>query len=440
MLQREYLKQACAAINRRFVGSEGRKRVLANSGWLILDRVLRAVAGLLVGAWMARYLGPSQFGLLSYVLAFTALFQAIANLGADAIVVRDIAHDRDAAPEILGTVLALRIASGMACWLLCVGVVAASTGDSRTIVLAAIVSASIVFQASDTVDLWFQSQTQSRLTVSAKLAALGLSTALKVGLILVEAPLVAFAAVFTFDAAACALAMIYVYRRYPTDRAWSHVRQRALPLLKESWPLLASATAIMVYMRVDQIMIKQMLGDAALGIYAAALPLSQLWQVLPLTLAVSLAPFITRRKASNEASYRRLMVLLFRGFFYLGVAVTLLTWLVSEPLVNGLFGPAFAQSAKVADIHVASNIFCFLGIARGLWLINERRFAVLLYGTLLAGATGVLLNWLLLPRIGVVGAAWTAIAVQFVAAFLINMFLDRNSFRMQLEAIFFWRS
>ncbi|HEY6643529.1 flippase [Povalibacter sp.] len=434
------MKGAQATLREWFAGSESRRRVLVNSGWLIFDRGIRAVAGLLVGAWMARYLGPSQFGLLSYALAFTALFQAIANLGADAIVVRDIARDHDAAAEILGTVLALRLTAGGICWMLCVSAVAVLTGDRQTVVLTAIIAASLVFQSADTVDLWFQSQMLSRLTVVAKLGALCLSTALKVVLILVEAPLAAFAAVVALDVAACALAMSYVYRLHPTAGPWKRVRQRALPLLKESWPLLVSGLSIMIYMRIDQIVIKQILGDTALGIYAAALPLSQIWQVLPMTLITSLAPFITRRKAADEASYQRLLVLVFRGFFYLGVGVTLLTWLISEPLVRLLFGTAFSEAVQVANIHVASNIFCFLGLARSLWLINERRFAVLLCGTLLAGATGILLNWLLLPRIGVVGAAWTAIAVQFVACFLINLVLEPKSFRMQLEAIFFWKS
>jgi O-antigen/teichoic acid export membrane protein len=105
--------------------------------------------------------------------------------------------------------------------------------------------------------------------------------------------------------------------------------------------------------------------------------------------------------------------------------------------VRGLFGPQFADGAVILAVHSVSNIFCFLGIAHGLWLVNERRFAVRLHGTVLAALSALAMNFVLLPRIGLVGAAYAAIVAQLVAAFLINLFLDRRSFRLQCDAIFF---
>lgn len=188
----EPLRQLFALIDKlrhATTGSAGRRAVTANSGWLLFDKLTRSLLGLLVGAWVARHLGPTQFGLLAYVLAFIALFQAIANLGADAIIVRDIAQHPDSAPEILGTALGLRAGFGVLCWAVAVGCVAALNADApRTILMAAIVGSVLVFQASDTVDLWFQSQSRSRLTVFAKLSAYLLSNGIKVGLILCDAP------------------------------------------------------------------------------------------------------------------------------------------------------------------------------------------------------------------------------------------------------------
>ncbi|GLS97677.1 flippase [Piscinibacter gummiphilus] len=437
----EPLRQLFALIDKlrhATTGSAGRRAVTANSGWLLFDKLTRSLLGLLVGAWVARHLGPTQFGLLAYVLAFIALFQAIANLGADAIIVRDIAQHPDSAPEILGTALGLRAGFGVLCWAVAVGCVAALNADApRTILMAAIVGSVLVFQASDTVDLWFQSQSRSRLTVFAKLSAYLLSNGIKVGLILCDAPLEAFAAVTAFDALACTAGLFMAYRRMRTPQRWRFVLPRATRLAGEAWPFMLSGVSIMVYARIDQIMIKEILGDHSLGIYAAALPLSQFWQVIPLTLATSLAPFIARRKIADERDYQRSLVLVFRAFFYMGVGCAAFTWLVSGILVIHLFGPAFAEATHTLNVHAISNVFCFLGVAHGLWLVNERRFAVRLYGTLLAGLTTIAMNMLLLPRLGTVGAAYAAIAAQFVAAVLINLFLDPRSFRMQCDAIFF---
>jgi PST family polysaccharide transporter len=420
------------------VGSTSGRQVAVNSGWLLLDKLVRALLGLVVGAWVARHLGPSQFGSLAYVIAFIALFQAVANLGADAIVVRDISQDPDSTHQILGTSLTLRLSAGLLCWVGATICMAMLNPDSpRTVLMTAIVGGVLAFQAADTVDLWFQSQSQSRRTVVAKLAAYCLSSGLKVALILGDAPLEAFAALTAFDALAAGVSLAIAYRRRPTSKPWSFERRLARRLLAESWPFMVSGVSIMVYIRIDQIMVKQMLGDRALGVYAAALPLSQFWQAIPTTLAISLAPFIARRKLKNAESYRSALVLMFRAFFYIGVLTVAATWMVSDPLIKHLFGAAYGDAARVLDIHAISNVFCFLGIAHGIWLVNERRFAVRLYGTMIAALAAIIVNAALLPRIGVNGAAYAAIAAQLVAAFLINLFLDPAGFRMQVDAIFF---
>src|ERR1700744_44346 len=92
-----------AALRARLAAQGPLRAIVANTGWLVFDRVIRVLIGLTVGAWIARYLGPAGSGELSYVVAFIALFQAAANLGADAIVVRDIARAPERAADILGT-------------------------------------------------------------------------------------------------------------------------------------------------------------------------------------------------------------------------------------------------------------------------------------------------------------------------------------------------
>ena len=423
---------------RLVAGSSGRRQVTANFGWLLFDKLIRAMLGLLVGAWVARYLGPAHFGVLAYVLAYVALFQPFASLSADAIVVRRISQDPKSAANVLGAALALRIAFGFVCWLLAVvGVAIIGRDGSDLAALTAVVGGVLLFQAADVVDLWFQSQTHSRRTVVAKLVAYVASNGVKVALILAEAPLFAFAAVTALEALLSACAMIVAYRKFRTDRLWAANRETGKAILSECWPFMLSGFAIMVYMRIDQIMIRELLGAEELGIYAAVLPISQFWQVLPLTIASSVGPFIAKQRLADEAGFHRSMVLAFRSFFYLGVLSALATYAMSGWLVPHLFGGAYSAGVLILDLHAISNIFSFLGIAHGLWLVNERRFAVRLYGTLLAGIATVGMNSVLLPRLGLPGACIAAIAAQAIAAFLINAFLDRRSFRLQIEAITF---
>lgn len=301
-----------------------------NSGWLLFDKLVRLMLGLLVGAWVARYLGPAQYGELAYALAYIAFFQTVSTLGLDSIVVRDLVIHPEREAQVLGTAFTLRFACGIFSWLVAVlGMAVISGWSDRSVLLVLLAGGSLVFQAADTVDLWFQSRSQSRRTVVAKLAAYLLSGGVKVALIVAEAPLAAFAAVLAFEAMSAALGLFFSYRRFRCSQPWRLVWVQGRQLLDESWPFILSGLSIMAYIRIDQIMIKEMLGERALGIYAVILPLSTFWQIIPTTFSVSLAPFIAKQRLADEAQYRKTIVLVFRAFFYLGVFVALSTYFVS---------------------------------------------------------------------------------------------------------------
>jgi O-antigen/teichoic acid export membrane protein len=83
-------------------------RYFANTSWLFGEKILRMIVGLFVGIWVARYLGPEQFGLLSYAQSFVGLFTAIATLGLDGIVVRELVKDPSRRDELIGTAFWLK--------------------------------------------------------------------------------------------------------------------------------------------------------------------------------------------------------------------------------------------------------------------------------------------------------------------------------------------
>lgn len=408
-------------------------RIAANTSWLLGDRLVRAALGFFVGAFVARYLGPERFGHYAYVLTFVAFFQAIANLGADSIVVRDIARAPETAPEVLGSALRLRVLAGILAWAAAVALVTIiDPAAHETILMTAIIGGVMVFQAADTVDLWFQSQTQSRRTVLAKLVAVLVTSGLKVVLVLVQAPLVWFAAAFLFDFAAAALALIVAYRGFPTARRWAFDRRVAEDILVQAWPFLVSGLSIAVYTRVDQIMLKALRGDYEVGIFAAALPLSQIWQMIPMTLVISFGPFIAQKKLAGEAEYEAALRIVFRLFIGLSLAVAVPTALAAPLLVPAIYGPRFEASVAVLQIHVFTNVAIALAVAQGLWVANERRGSLLLAQTLAGAVVAVVGNWLVIPQWGAVGAAAVAVLAQLTAALLVNAVLAPRLFRLQL--------
>jgi O-antigen/teichoic acid export membrane protein len=410
---------------------------LANSGWLLLDRLLRLGLGILVGAWVARYLGPSNYGQLAYVMAIAAMFQATATLGLDGIVVRNISQQPEQTPRLLGTVLGMRLMAGALGWGATVAIVwMLRPGDDAAVMLAAIFGSALVLFAAEVVDLWFQSQSRSRITVRPRVTAYVAVAALKLALVFTQAPLWAFAAAVPCEAALVALALWLAYRKSACNGPWAWNGQLAGRMLRESWPLLLSAMSVMIYMRIDQIMLSELAGDTALGLYSVILPFSQAWHVVPLTLCASALPRLAQLREQDESAYWRRLAQLTAALAWAGIAAAALTAGLAPWLVDLLLGPSFAPAAEVLRWHALTNVFVFLGVAQGLAIVSDRTPFVALAKTLSGVVVSIAMNWLLIPQWGAVGSAWAAVTSYMLSAVLSNAVFSPRLFRLQLNAIF----
>ena len=256
-----WLDRLPQVVRKHITGRPHLQRVISNTGWLIADNLLRMFIGLVVGIWVARYLGPTSFGELNYALALVGMFSVIAGLGIDSNIVRDLVREPENQSEILGTAFRLKIAGALVSGIACVSAVSILRQQHPlTIWLVAILSAGMIFLAIETISLWFQAQVQSKYTVYAKNAAYVVGALIRVGLILNEAPLIAFAWVGLLEASMAALGLVLVYywehRCLPT--AWTAKWSRAKAMLREGWPLLLSSVSSMLYLRLDMIMLGQM--------------------------------------------------------------------------------------------------------------------------------------------------------------------------------------
>jgi PST family polysaccharide transporter len=300
---------------------ENLAKIINNSGWLILEKFVRGMLALLVGAWVARYLGPSDYGNYSFVLAYLAFFQVLSNMGMDGIVVRDIAQiqtnhkfDGDSSEnsvnsarirskisKILGTAFAIRLIVGSASWVLAVVIIGMTYGWKNQLVQLIFFGGGVlIFQAADTIDLWFQSQSKSKSTVLAKFIAYIFSNGLKIVLIIGEFPLIYFCSVIFIEAAICAASLIFIFKKYSHGYSiWrSDLTSQGLLLIRQSWPFILTGLGIVTYMKIDQIYIKELLSVSELGIYSAAVTIAATGYFIPGIICTSLMPFIASKKNS----------------------------------------------------------------------------------------------------------------------------------------------
>jgi PST family polysaccharide transporter len=407
--------------------------VLNNSFWLLIEKLNRAILGLVVGAWLARYLGPTGYGQLTYALTYIMFFQSIVNLGTDGIVVRDLVKEPAAAHEILGTTLSLRIVTGLLFWVISIIYIQVINGwNLGSLWFYALFGSIVFFQAFDTIDLWFQSQNQSKKTAWAKLAAHTISNLSKVIFILLHAKLELFAICFALDGLLTALGLYLNYKHTKTKRKWIYQTNRAKLILKESWPYILSGMSVMLYMRIGQFIIDYELGDHELGIYAVAMPLSQIWYVIPMALATNLAPYISAQKARGEKEYIDSLLVIFRCFGILGVFISITVLIFSDKIVNFFYGPTYSSSADILAINIFSTFFVFQGVAQNLWIINESKGLYQTCQSILGVISSLIANYLLIPKFGLIGAASASVISYAVSSVLVNFFFNRKIFLMQL--------
>lgn len=387
------------------------RKIIGNIGWLSADRILRMGVGLIVTAWIARYLGPEEFGLFNYATAFVSLFGVLATLGLNQIVVRDIVHDPSNKDETLGTTFVLKLAGAIVTVLVTTGVISLlRPNDQLTLWIVAITASVTIFDAFNTIDLWFQFLVKSKHTVIAKNAAFVLVTALRIALIEMKAPLVAFAWVLVVESALGGIGLAIAHKLDGQSfLRWRPNFRRAKTLLKESWPLIISDLAIMIYVRIDQIMLGQLMGDKPVGIYSAAVRIAEVWYFFASAIVNSVTPAIVQAKQQSETLYYNKLQKLFNLMAIITFAIAIPLTLISKFLIVTIFGQKYAAAASVLSIYIWSAVFGFFGWAKGIWIVAEGQTVFALISTCTGAAMNILLNFWLIPLYQENGAALASV-------------------------------
>ncbi len=420
---------------------QGFRRYFANTSWLFAEQLLRMVAGLLVGIWVARYLGPEQFGIFSYAIAFTSLFNSIAKLGLDGIVVRDLVKEAEKRDIYLGTAFWLKLLGA----LLMLGIVTIAmqltSSDPLTNLYILIIASGAIFQSFEVVDFYFQSKVLSKFVSICKMAQLFISSLLKLYFIYTGAELIYFVLVTLLDQVTLALSLYIAYRFQELGSFYGHFNKAiAKQLLKDSWPLIFSGLVIMIYMRIDQIMIKEMLGERDVGLFSAAVRLSEVWYFIPVIISTSLFPSIVNAKKISDKLYDTRLRRLYTFMIWLAIMIALPMTFLSNWLVTLLYGEAYREAGQILMIHIWAGVFVFMGVASSKWFISEGLQRHLTINTVAGAIMNILLNIFLIPKYGIYGAAIATVMSQALASYFMNILFKRtrlNFFRLTRSVVFF---
>lgn len=409
-------------------------RYFKNTSWMIGEQFLRIIAGLFVGIWVARYLGPVQFGLFSYVLAFTAIFGGVANIGLDGIVVRELVNHPLMRNTYLGTAFWLKFFGAIVVIALIAIVLPFTANDATTKLFIFIIATGFVFQSFQVIEFYFQSQVLAKIVSICKVAQLILSSLIRIFLVLIESELIWFVVVTLFDALSLAISYVITYRLRNIPNFYRYFNLSiAKGLTKDSWPLVFSAVFAMIYLRIDQIMIRGMLGEYEVGIYSAAIKLSEAFYFIPVLLSTSLFPAIINGKKIAEQLYLKRLQYLYTLMVWLAISIALPLSFLSDWLIVILFGHEYQAAGQVLMIHVWASIFIFLSAVFGRYLIVENLAILNFYRVFIGAVLNILLNYVLIPKYGISGSAVATLISLFIVNIIFDIFNQQLTVQLKMK-------
>jgi polysaccharide transporter, PST family len=430
-------------IRGRLQGRLNLQRILENTGWLVFDRIFRMVIGLIVGIWIARHFGPDLFGEFNYAISFTAIFGSLASLGLDNIVVRELVSEKEKRNQYMGTSFVLRILSGLAVFILAgAAAYAAPKHDSLTIILIIWTALGYIFQATDVIDYWFQANVRSKYVVISKNISFLLVSVGKVVALIAGAPIVVFAILATFEIFLGGISLFIAYKMDGEKfREWRFSGVLCWKMLHDGWPLTLSGIVIVIYMRIDQVLLGNMLDSKAVGIYSAGIRLVEMWYFIPGAVIVSILPTIVKARQDNYELYKKRLQQLYDLMSLISIGIAIPISIFAKQIIALMYGPEYSGASSVLIIYIWSGVGTFLGVASSQYLIAENLTRISLYRTTIGMALNVIINLVLIPYLGIIGSALATLISYTIATFSISFFKSgRDQSVMMLKSLVLTRS
>lgn len=427
-------------LRRQFEGRKNLKKITENIGWLFFDKVLRMGMGLVVGVWVARYFGPERFGIWNYAMAFSVIFSAIASLGLDSVVVHEIVKNSEKENEILGSAFILRLIGGFFSFIISSFIIyIIRPNDTLTFWLVFIFSAGYICNAFMVLDFYNQAKIKSKYTVISLNSSFILTSLLKVFLIFLKAPVIFFAFASLLEIVLGMFLMIFFYQKKNSRSIflWTPLIVNIKKLLKKSWPLMIAFFSYFIYTKTDQIMLREMVHEKAVGFYSAAYKIYEVPISLLMIVATSLMPHMMDIYNNNKSQY-------YKNYYNLTYISTMSVYLLvvmiflfKKIIINFTFGEEYLPSSDILVVLMIGQVFMFNAFLRSGYLVVSGNQKIIMITTAISALFNIFLNYILIQRYGTLGAALSTSFAQFLSLVLLNFFFPatRKIFYLQIKSL-----
>ena len=413
-------------------------KIITNFGWLSIAKTVQLGVNIFISIWLARYLGPNQFGIFNYSLAFVTLFSSFAALGLHGLVIRDIVYYPDKTDIILGTTFGLKFIGSLIAVVIIYFSIQWNNNNTILFFIVMIIAIKTIFLAFGTIDLWFQAKVESKYVVYVRSFTLMVGAGIKLSCILFKSTLITFAWIVVIEAILQAIGFVWVYHFTGGKITnWRFSVSMAKNLLGQSWVLILSSIGVIIYLKIDQVMLGNMVDQTEVGIYSAAVKLSETWYFIPSFIAASVFPAMIKSKTQGIDIYHSRLQHLYNLMSWLGIGIAIPITFFSEQIVLLLYGDAYQGTGVILSIHIWAGVFAFFGQVLSKWIINENLLIFSPIRHTLGAVVNISLNLFLIPIYGGLGAAIATVISYATGSYLACFFYrpTRIAGKMMTRAI-----
>ncbi len=419
--------------------SANRRKVIKNVYWAVLGKVLGIINQLLVGIMVARYLGPEQFGLMNYVLSYVIIFSVFATFGLDAIEIRELSKNVVDKNALLGTAFSLRLGFSLVTILLIFLTLLRFEADPFTFAMVMLFSLSLISFSFNVIRNYFTSIIMNEYVVKAEISRTLIGALIKAVLLVCHCSLTWFIVASTFDFMLVAGGYLFAYRKKVGPvRVWGFDRSVAKMLLRESFPLLLSGAAVILYQKIDAIMIRNMIDNASVGHFSVASKIVELGIFIPLVVAQTVTPLLVKAHQEDPVRYADKRQQFMDVMVWSSIALSAIVSLLAAPAIRILYGPEYLPAIPVLQIMAWKTVFMAQLSATGVLILVENLQHCVAIRNFVGLVVSVIANYLLIPVWGIVGSAIATILAVAFAGYFSHMFIKpyRYLVPLQTNAIF----
>ena len=407
-----------------------------NIVWLVLEKASIFFSTLISSALIARYLGPNQYGNYIYVSSIIIIFQSVAMLGSDQFIVKDLSIRKYETTDFLKTIFILRLISGAFC-VVVVNLFINYTNPNDNIVhiLSILMSSSLILQSIYVLELWCQSQRLNYLTAQHRIISYSVMLVLRILFVWMKLDLLYFGLTFLLDYLfiACAIYSVNIRRTIPKFGKFKS--SIAVSFAQDAWPFMVTSIFVIIYSKIDLIMVRHYLDAKALGIYSIGITIPTYLGAISVVLGSVFAPLVAQSKISSSTKYNILIQNITSVIGISAALIAVLCFIFARPLIDVLYGKTFAESVNIFRISTANILFISLGVAQSLFFLNEKKGGLNQLKRCIVGClTLVILGFITIPRYGINGAALSTVIAFFVTAVGVNMLYSRRLINQMVKA------